>query len=116
MPPSQPPKSLQEILRQRQQSEFVGRDDYLNAFSHNLKVPLDDNQRRFLFNAWGQGGVGKSTLLKQFSKSAQNAKAAVAYTDESETSVPEVMGRLAEQFAQQGYKLNQFTERYRLFR
>lgn len=116
MPPSQPPKSLQEILRQRQQSEFVGRDDYLNAFSHNLKVPLDDNQRRFLFNAWGQGGVGKSTLLKQFSKSAKDAQAAVAYTDESETSVPEALGRLAEQFAQQGYKLNQFTERYRLYR
>ncbi len=116
MPPSQPPKSLQEILRQRQQSEFVGRDDYLNAFSHNLKVPLDDNQRRFLFNAWGQGGVGKSTLLKQFSKSAQDAKAAVAYTDEGQTSVAEALGRLAEQFTQQGYKLNQFTENYRLYR
>lgn len=116
MPASQPPKSLQDILRQRQQSDFVGRDDYLNAFSHNLKVPLDDHQRRFLFNAWGQGGVGKSTLLKQFSKSAQDAGAAVAYTDESETSVPEAMGRLAEQFEQQGYKLGQFTERYRLFR
>ena len=116
MPPSQQPKSLQEILKQRQRSEFVGREDYLNAFSHNLKVPLDDNQRRFLFNAWGQGGVGKSTLVKQFSKSAQDANAAVAYTDESETSVPEAMGRLAEQFIQQGYKLNQFTESYRLYR
>lgn len=75
-----------------------------------------DNQRRFLFNAWGQGGVGESKLVKQFSKSAQDANAAVAYTDESETSVPEAMGRLAEQFTQQGYKFNQFTERYRLYR
>ncbi|HSM82327.1 MAG TPA: hypothetical protein VLS96_11600, partial [Nodosilinea sp.] len=46
----------------------------------------------------------------------QDAQAAVAYTDESETSVPEAMGRLAEQFTQQGYKLSQFTERYRLYR
>ena len=116
MPPSQQPKSLQEILKQRQRSEFVGRGDYLSAFSRNLKLPLDDHHRQFLFNVWGQGGVGKSTLVKQFSKSAQDANAAVAYTDESETSMPEAMGRLAEQFTQQGYKLNQFTERYRLFR
>ncbi len=116
MPSSQPLKSLQEILRQRQQSEFVGRDDYLSTFSSNLKLPLDDSRRCFLFNAWGQGGVGKSTLLKQFSKSAEEVRATVAYTDESETSVPEALGRLAEQFIQQGYKLNQFAERYRLYR
>jgi len=65
---------------------------------------------------WGQGGVGKSTLLKQFSKAAQESGAAVAYTDESEASVPEAMGRLAKQFTEQGYKLNQFTDRYRLYR
>jgi tetratricopeptide (TPR) repeat protein len=114
MPPS--PKSLQEILKQRQRSDFVGREDYLSAFGDNLKLPLESPRRRFLFNVWGQGGVGKSTLLKQFSKAAQEARAAVAYTDESEASVPEAMGRMAKQFTDQGYKLNQFTDRYRLYR
>ena len=114
MPP--PPKSLQEILKQRQRSDFVGREDYLSAFGDNLKLPLESPRRRFLFNVWGQGGVGKSTLLKQFSKAAQEGGAAVAYTDESETSLPEALGRLAEQFAQQGYSLSQFPERYRLYR
>ena len=116
MPPSQQPKSLQEILKQRQRSEFVGREDYLSAFSDNLQLPVDDSRRRFLFNVWGQGGVGKSTLLNQFSKSAQEAKAATAYTDESETSLPEALGRFAEQFERQGYKLGHFSDRYRLFR
>jgi len=116
MPPSPAPKSLQEILKQRQRSDFVGRDDYLTAFSDNLQLPVDDSRRRFLFNVWGQGGVGKSTLLNQFSKSAQEAKAATAYTDESETSLPEALGRFAEQFERQGYKLGHFSDRYRLFR
>jgi hypothetical protein len=116
MPPSLAPKSLQEILKQRQRSDFVGRDDYLTAFSDNLQLPVDDSRRRFLFNVWGQGGVGKSTLLNQFSKSAQEAKAATAYTDESETSLPEALGRFAEQFERQGYKLGHFSDRYRLFR
>jgi hypothetical protein len=64
----------------------------------------------------GSGRRGQKHAAEAVFQSAQDVNAAVAYTDESETSVPEAMGRLAEQFTQTGYKLNQFTERYRLFR
>ena len=116
MNPQNKPKSLQDILKQRQQSGFVGRENQVNQFRQNLGLPLEDYRRRFLFNVWGQGGVGKSTLLRQFRKIADEAKIISAYIDEAEKSVPEVMGRLAEELERQGHKLTQFTERYKVYR
>lgn len=116
MNPQNKPKSLQDILKQRQQSGFVGREEQVNLFRQNLELPLEDSCRHFLFNVWGQGGVGKTTLLRQFRQIAEGAKIIPAYTDEGEKSVPEVMGRLAEQLEQQGHKLAQFTERYKVYR
>ncbi|MEH2354448.1 tetratricopeptide repeat protein [Nostoc sp.] len=110
------PKSLRDILKQRQQSGFVGREDQVNLFRQNLALPLEDNCRRFLFNVWGQGGVGKSTLLRQFRKIADETKIISAYIDEAEKSIPEVMSRLAEDLEQQGHKLTQFTEHYKVYR
>lgn len=62
------PKSLQDILKQRQQAGFVGRSEQVSLFRENLALPLEEDSRRFIFNVWGQGGVGKSTLLYQFIK------------------------------------------------
>ncbi|MBD2415577.1 hypothetical protein FACHB389_22060 [Nostoc calcicola FACHB-389] len=114
--PQKKSKSLQDILRQRQQSGFVGREEQVSLFRQNLELSLEDSRRHFLFNVWGQGGVGKSTLLRQFRKIAESAKMIAAHTDDSEKSVPEAMGRLAEQLEQQDYKLPQFTERYKVYR
>ncbi|WP_242057906.1 MULTISPECIES: tetratricopeptide repeat protein [Nostoc] len=116
MNPQNKPKTLQDILKQRQQSGFVGREDQVNQFRQNLALPLEDDHRRFLFNVWGEGGVGKSTLLRQFRKIADEAKIISAYIDEAEKTVPEVMGRLAEELERQGHKLTQFTERYKVYR
>ncbi|MCG6134755.1 MAG: tetratricopeptide repeat protein [Nostoc sp. LLA-1] len=114
--PYNKPKSLQDILKQRQQSGFVGREDQVKQFRQNLGLSLEDESRRFLFNVWGQGGVGKSTLLRQFRKIVEDTKIITAYIDEAEKSVPEVMGRLAEELERQGHKLTQFTERYKVYR
>ncbi|MCC5599883.1 tetratricopeptide repeat protein [Nostoc favosum] len=116
MNPQNKPKSLQDILKQRQQSGFVGREDQVNQFRQNLALPPEDDRRRFLYNIWGQGGVGKSTLLRQFRKIADEAKIISAYIDEAEKTIPEVMGRLAEELERQGHKLTQFTERYKVYR
>lgn len=80
----------------------------------NLALPPED--WFFLFNIWGQGGVGKSTLLRQFRKLAEHAGFTTAAIDEGTVSVPEAMGRLAEQLEQQGHPLKQFSERYKIFR
>ncbi|MHC0064486.1 tetratricopeptide repeat protein [Nostoc sp. UIC 10890] len=116
MNPQNKPKSLQDILKQRQQSGFVGREDQVNQFRQNLALPPEDDRRRFVYNVWGQGGVGKSTLLRQFRKIADEAKIISAYIDEAEKTIPEVMGRLAEDLERQGHKLTQFTERYKVYR
>lgn len=109
------PKSLQDILKQRQQTGFVGRSEQVSLFRKNLTLPLEEDNRRFIFNVWGQGGVGKSTLLRQFRKIAEEAKFICAYTDETQRGVPETMERLAQQFEQQGHKLSQFYERYQVY-
>lgn len=116
MTESNSPRSFGEILRRRKQSNFVGRGDQLESFRHNLDFAAGDDRRKFVFSVYGQGGVGKSTLLKQFSKTAEDAGAVCAYTDESEASVPEVLGRLAEQMEHKGHRLSRFSERYRHFR
>ncbi len=88
------PKSLQDILKLRQQTGFVGREEQVSLFRKNLALPLEEDNRRFIFNVWGQGGVGKSTLLRQFRKIAEEAEIICAYTDETQRGVPETMGRL----------------------
>ncbi|MDY6781947.1 MAG: tetratricopeptide repeat protein [Cyanobacteriota bacterium] len=108
--------SLQEINKQRQRSNFVGREEQIDAFYKNLDFSLQDKRRRFIFNVWGQGGVGKSTLLKQFRKIAEEAKIVTALIDEAERSAPEAMGRFAQQLEEKGYKLGQFSERYKVYR
>ena len=109
-------KSLQEILKQRQQKSFVGREEQINFFRSNLALSLESEQRRFILSVFGQGGVGKTTLLKQFRKIASENNFATALSNDEETSVPKVMARLAQQFENQGHKLEKFSERYKVYR
>ena len=109
-------KSLQEILKQRQQKSFVGREEQINFFRSNLVLSLESDQRRFILSVFGQGGVGKTTLLKQFRKIASENNFATALSNDEETSVPKVMARLAQQFENQGHKLEKFSERYKVYR
>ena len=56
------PPSLQDILRNRQQSEFVGRTQQVADFRANLRYDVTDERRKFIFSISGQGGVGKTWL------------------------------------------------------
>lgn len=74
MKPQKKRKSIQDILKARQQINFVGREEKIKLFRRNLELPPEDRRYRFIFNVWGQGNVGKTTLLKQFRQIAEEKK------------------------------------------
>jgi len=109
--------SVGEIRKRRQSSEFVGREDQLLLFRRNLQYDPNDDRRRLVFAVFGQGGVGKSSLLRRFREIATSQFAAVtAWIDEDQTDVPQVIGRIAEQLAAQDQTVKAFDERYRVYR
>ena len=94
------PPNLQDAIRLRQQQAFVGRGAELEAFREQLALAWDDPRRRYVLNVYGQGGVGKTTLLRQFVRLARGQGAAVALTDDIETDAPAALARLAAQLGQ----------------
>ena len=113
---NQKPRSLQDILKRRQQEEFVGREEQLSFFHRNLRWDIDDPRRRFVINISGQGGVGKTWLLRRFRQITEESAAVAAYTNETEDDIPGVMGRIADQFEAQERPLKTFTERFKVYR
>jgi len=111
---SQQRPNMQDIIRRRQQQEFVGRLDQSTFFRRNLTLPPEE--RTFVIAVCGQGGVGKSTLLRHYHKLAREHGAVPILTHEDHPDVPAMLGQLATQCAQQGYELKHFSERYQLYR
>jgi tetratricopeptide (TPR) repeat protein len=100
--------SFQELARGREQQGFVGRGGELARFRANFALPLTDPQRRFVFSIHGDGGVGKSTLLRQLREIAAQERAWCAAVDEQVIGVPETLQALAAQLSAQGAKLPAF--------
>jgi hypothetical protein len=55
---------MQEMMRRRRRSGFVGRLAEVDGFRSNLRLAPDDEQRRFLFTVYGDAGVGKTFLVR----------------------------------------------------
>jgi tetratricopeptide (TPR) repeat protein len=112
-------RSRGELIRQGAQAHFVGRRAQISLFVENLaKDPLaETDPAAFLFHVRGVGGVGKSTLLRQWQESARRADAVTAVVDENDVhDVHQAMTEMARQLAQQTGRLKDFdraAERYR---
>ena len=91
------PSSLRDILKLRQQEAFVGREKELNFFRHNLLLDPDDEQRKFIINIFGLGGIGKTSLVRRLKQIAEHIDAATAYTDHNDQDIIEVMYHLSRQ-------------------
>lgn len=90
-------RSMQEArrLRRGRQQAFTGRHDQLALFREQLTLAGDDDRRRDVLNVYGQGGMGKSTLLNEFVRIAGDMSALAAITDHNEEDIPSAMARLA---------------------
>lgn len=108
-------KTLQDRLKQRRSSNFVGREQQLELFRQNLRRSLDSEDYYFIFSVHGQGGVGKTTLLKKYRSLAKEADALTAYTNEETKSIPEVLARFAQQLKEQDAELSDFDKRYKVY-
>uniref|UniRef100_UPI003C7D94AB tetratricopeptide repeat protein n=1 Tax=unclassified Streptomyces TaxID=2593676 RepID=UPI003C7D94AB len=88
-------------------------------FTENLsKDPLSEEAPAdFLFHVRGVGGVGKSTLLRQWQEAARRADAVTAVVDENDVhGVQQAMVELARQLAEQAGPCKEFdkaVEQYR---
>jgi hypothetical protein len=85
-------------LRDRRQREsFTGRQAELNAFRRLLTA---DQAEYAIFNGPGVGGIGKSSLLRQFRRIAQELGYPVAIVDmQVHFSVDEILRSIREQVA-----------------
>ncbi|MBW4512941.1 MAG: hypothetical protein KME64_41600 [Scytonematopsis contorta HA4267-MV1] len=115
------PRSWKEMRdRRANQNSFVGREAQLKAFQGILNTPYDQ-RNKVISNISGQGGIGKTTLLKQFREISEASNCVTAYVDEGSQSnpvdnVPEVLYRLSLEFAKKGHKFEKFQERYKVYR
>ncbi|RSM97018.1 tetratricopeptide repeat protein [Streptomyces sp. WAC 01420] len=112
-------RSRGELIRQRAQAQFVGRRAQLSLFAENLaKDPLAEaDPADFLFHVRGVGGVGKSTLLRQWRAAAQRAGAVTAVVDENDVhGVPQALTALSRQLADEGGPLKGFDREAEQFR
>ena len=113
-------KSPKQRREARSSRSLIGREMQQDWFQRSLLRP-DDRESRFIFSVSGQGGVGKTTLLKDFRRIAEEFGHVCAYVDEGVATnpvndVPEVMWRLAEDFERQGFRFDEFQRRYKDYR
>ncbi|MEJ5240531.1 MAG: tetratricopeptide repeat protein [Anaerolineales bacterium] len=107
------PDSLGSILDARR--NFIGRKEQLDLFMRNLRLSPYSDERSFIISVSGNGGVGKTWLLRQFRKQAQEAGAVTASVDKIH-DIPDAMQQIADQLASQGFALKKFAAQYQIYR
>ena len=112
-PPTWKEKRDRQIRR-----DLIGRDKDLTVFRASLSQADSDTM---FFSVSGQGGVGKTTLLKQFRRITEEQGQVAAYVDEGAQTnrvedVPEAIDRLVKDLEAQGFKFEKFRERYKVYR
>jgi len=93
---SQPPTDARKL--------FIGRTDELLFFVQNILKPEEPSHN--IISIWGQGGVGKSTLLSRFIDEAHSSDfkdyCLTAIVDELHTTPVSIMEKFATQLHMQG--------------
>ena len=102
-----------EIIDEAEAERFVGRENELELFRQQVRL---DKPRYLIFYITGQGGSGKTTLLNRYQDIARGFNFVITSCDEKQRDVPAVLGRFAQQLAEQGFPLKHFDEQYKMYR
>lgn len=107
--------SWKDVIVERQKESFVGRKDYIKQFTENF---ASDVPNYLLFFVIGEGGVGKSTLLRQFEAIGKNVESdtIVITCDDEQSSPVAAMGCIAEKLAKFDISIKEFNEKYKIYR
>ncbi|TXB61846.1 tetratricopeptide repeat protein, partial [Phaeodactylibacter luteus] len=108
--------TLKDKQKKKQQTSFVGRTEQLTAFQENLNLSAESDAFINIFNIYGQGGVGKTTLLRKYEDSCGRKDVLTAYTDEGVKDVVDFMASVASELEKKGHPLKKFNERYKVYR
>jgi tetratricopeptide (TPR) repeat protein len=107
--------SLRRRIEERRQRVYVGRRAEVASFEEALRLPPDDERRPFVFDIFGQGGVGKSSLARQFLLHAEQASAVTTFVDEAQDDLLTTMATMAEQIMKQGHDAREFVDRHQRY-
>jgi tetratricopeptide (TPR) repeat protein len=112
-----------ERARRNQGDGFAGRLAELGQFRENLALAAGDSARWRLFCVYGDGGVGKSSLLREMERIAQDAGRLCAVIgdddhdhDDQVRDVPGAMRSIARQLQPQAARLKRFGKRDEAYR
>ncbi len=108
--------SRRERIRRQRGAAFKGRQNEVAAFRANLALGAQDGAFQFVFHVHGNGGVGKTSLVRRWEEEAHRHGAVTAYVDDGVHSAAEAMEAISAQLGGQGVELKGFEKwlgRYR---
>ncbi len=95
---------------------FVGREVQVQKFQENIKFDPYDDEFKNIINVFGQGGVGKTTLLNKYLSICKSSDCCASFINtENIYEVTETMNFIANAFEQQGLSFKQFAKRYKVY-
>jgi len=102
-----------DLIKKREAERFVGREQELDIFQREIALEVPEI---LIYYLTGQGGVGKTTLLRRYQELARKSDFLVAECSEQQKDVPAVLGRFAQQLATLHAPLENFEKRYKVYR
>ena len=112
-------RTFGQKIQQSEKHIFVGRQEQIELFQNNLNIGPDSDDFLNIFNVFGQGGVGKTTLVERRYRPLCNAKGyATAFMDTEDQRLREVtatMSSLAEQLDKDGGNFKAFHQKYKAY-
>jgi len=109
-------RSFGEKRSQSKKQSFVGRKEQVDQFRNNLQLGAESDEFINIFNVYGQGGVGKTTLLLNYEKIVKEQGWYTVFIDTENkkySDILAIMNATKEAFEEQGATFKDFSSRYK---